>query len=96
MPTYTYRCGKCGHEFDHRQSFSDPFLTICPNCEAEALHRVYKPVGVVFKGSGFYATDNRSPSGLNGKPKSGETEKTTSESSTSKSKSTESKVAESA
>jgi len=36
---------------------------VCPECEEESLHRVYRPVGIVFKGSGFYATDNRSPSG---------------------------------
>ena len=38
-------------------------LSVCPECEEESLHRVYRPVGIVFKGSGFYATDNRSPSG---------------------------------
>ena len=63
MPVYTYRCESCGVEFDHRQSFQDPYLTVCPECGAEALRRVYKPVGIVFKGSGFYATDHRSPSG---------------------------------
>ena len=63
MPVYTYRCENCGVEFDHRQSFQDPYLTVCPECGAKALRRVYKPVGIVFKGSGFYATDHRSPSG---------------------------------
>ncbi len=64
MPIYTYRCENCGIQFDRRQKFSDDPLTICPECEAEALRKVYQPVGIVFKGSGFYATDNRSPSGM--------------------------------
>jgi len=63
MPVYTYRCESCGIEFDHQQSFNAANLTVCPECEEESLHRVYRPVGIVFKGSGFYATDNRSPSG---------------------------------
>lgn len=63
MPVYTYRCENCGIQFDHQQSFNAANLTVCPECEEETLHRVYRPVGIVFKGSGFYATDNRSPSG---------------------------------
>ena len=65
MPTYTYRCKKCGHEFDARQSMMDAPLTDCPVCEGQ-LRRVVGRVGVVFKGSGFYVTDNR---GSNGKGK---------------------------
>lgn len=64
MPIYTYRCEHCGVQFDRRQSFDDAPLTICPECETETLRKVYLPVGIVFKGSGFYATDNRSPSGM--------------------------------
>jgi putative FmdB family regulatory protein len=63
MPIYTYRCENCGVQFDRRQKFSDDPLTICPECEVEALRKVYLPVGIVFKGSGFYSTDNRSSSG---------------------------------
>ncbi|MBT3389197.1 MAG: zinc ribbon domain-containing protein [Chloroflexi bacterium] len=71
MPTYTYRCENCGVQFDRRQKFSDDPLKICPECEEEALRKVYLPVGIVFKGSGFYATDNRSASGMtNAKSKS--------------------------
>lgn len=70
MPVYTYRCENCGVEFDHRQSFQDPYLTVCPECGAKALRRVYKPVGIIFKGSGFYATDHRSPSGQSHKASS--------------------------
>jgi putative FmdB family regulatory protein len=63
MPIYTYRCDNCGVQFDRRQHFDDPLLTRCPECNKEALRKVYLPVGIVFKGSGFYATDHRSPSG---------------------------------
>ena len=63
MPIYTYRCENCGVQFDRRQSFNDEPLKVCPECQKEALRKVYLPVGIVFKGSGFYATDNRSPSG---------------------------------
>jgi putative FmdB family regulatory protein len=63
MPVYTYRCYNCGVQFDRRQAFDDKQPTRCPECGKEALHKVYLPVGIVFKGSGFYATDHRSPSG---------------------------------
>ena len=63
MPTYTYRCESCGHQFDIFQHFTDDALTECPECGKQTLHKVYSPVGIVFKGSGFYSTDNRSPSG---------------------------------
>jgi putative FmdB family regulatory protein len=63
MPIYTYRCENCGVQFDRQQRFSDGPLTRCPECGEDALRKVYTPVGIVFKGSGFYATDHRSPSG---------------------------------
>ena len=63
MPLYTYRCDNCGIQFDRRQHFSDKPLVRCPECGAPALRKLYQPVGIVFKGSGFYATDHRSPSG---------------------------------
>lgn len=63
MPVYTYRCSNCGVQFDQQQKFSDAPLTRCPECDKKTLHKVYQPVGIVFKGSGFYATDHRSPSG---------------------------------
>ena len=60
MPTYQYACtnpeGK--HEFERVQSFSDPAVTVCPECGAP-VRKVYGSVGVVFKGSGFYRTDSR-------------------------------------
>ena len=63
MPIYTYQCDNCGMQFDKHQSFSDQPLTRCPECNKKALKKVYQPVGIVFKGSGFYATDHHSPSG---------------------------------
>jgi putative FmdB family regulatory protein len=76
MPVYTYRCENCGVQFDRFQSFSDPTLTRCPECNKKALRKVYTPVGIVFKGSGFYSTDHRSASGsFNRSSKEGDTEK---------------------
>ena len=63
MPIYTYHCENCGVQFDKQQHFSDDPLKKCPECGKSALRKVYQPVGIVFKGSGFYATDHRSPSG---------------------------------
>lgn len=63
MPTYTYQCDNCGVRFDRHQKFSEKPLTVCPECSKKTLRKVYTPVGIVFKGSGFYATDHRSPSG---------------------------------
>ena len=63
MPIYTYRCENCGVQFERQQKFTDQPLTRCPECGKKELRKVYTPVGIVFKGSGFYATDHRSPSG---------------------------------
>jgi putative FmdB family regulatory protein len=77
MPLYTYRCDNCGVQFDQQQSFNDPPLTRCPECNKKALRKVYTAVGIVFKGSGFYATDHRSPSGQNRSSSEKNTEKST-------------------
>jgi len=58
VPTYAYTCTDCGHAFDIHQSFSDEALTVCPECSGK-LRKVFSPVGVVFKGSGFYRNDAR-------------------------------------
>src|SRR3954462_4994124 len=58
MPTYTYRCDTCGHGFEAVQRFADEPLKECPECGAPS-RRVIQPVGVVFKGSGWYITDSR-------------------------------------
>ena len=65
MPLYVYRCNENGHEFQARQRMVDDPLTECPVCGGP-VRRVVSSVGVVFKGSGFYVTDNRSSS-VNGK-----------------------------
>jgi putative FmdB family regulatory protein len=56
MPTYGYRCGNCGHEFEIHQRMSDEPLTACPKCQGK-LSKILYPVGISFKGSGFYTTD---------------------------------------
>ena len=61
MPTYEYRCESCGRSFDVVQSFHDTPLTVCDVC-AGALRKVFAPVGIVFKGSGFYKNDSRTSS----------------------------------
>lgn len=59
MPTYVYRCEQCGSLIERRQRFHDPPLTECQDC-AGTLRRVLQPVGIIFKGSGFYSTDYNS------------------------------------
>src|SRR5260370_38826938 len=56
MPTYGYRCGSCGHQFEIVQRISEDPLTSCPKCQGK-LSKVLYPVGISFKGSGFYTTD---------------------------------------
>ena len=62
MPVYTYHCENCEHEFEKYQSFSEDALIICPECKKKALRKVYKPAMVLFKGSGYYVTDNKGSS----------------------------------
>jgi putative FmdB family regulatory protein len=59
MPTYEYECTGCGQHIEVFQRFSEDSLTTCRNCGG-ALRKVFHPAGIVFKGSGFYATDSRS------------------------------------
>jgi putative FmdB family regulatory protein len=61
MPTYVYECQDCGVRFERLQSYSDAPLRDCPECNGH-VHRVIQPVGVIFKGSGFYVTDNKGKS----------------------------------
>jgi putative FmdB family regulatory protein len=61
MPLYEYACQECGHRFEVRQGIREDPLTTCPTCGG-AIRRVVQPVGIVFKGSGFYKTDSRSSS----------------------------------
>jgi putative FmdB family regulatory protein len=63
MPTYEYRCTDCGKDLEAVQSFHDDPLTVCPSCQGK-LRKVFSPIGIAFKGSGFYRTDNRSSSSV--------------------------------
>jgi putative FmdB family regulatory protein len=65
MPTYSYHCDTCGHDFEAVQRFADDALTECPQC-GSPIRRVIQPVGVVFKGSGWYITDSRPKSSGDG------------------------------
>lgn len=76
MPVYTYRCENCGVQFERQQSYTDEPLKTCPECRKKSLKKVISPVRVVFKGSGFYATDHKSPSGDISKPPKKEEKKT--------------------
>jgi putative FmdB family regulatory protein len=58
MPTYEYECQTCHERVEAVQKFTDPSLTVCPNCGGE-LRKVFSAVGIVFKGSGFYKNDSR-------------------------------------
>jgi putative FmdB family regulatory protein len=61
MPTYEYKCNKCGHLFEQLQSITSKSLRKCPRCGKSALKRLIGTgAGLIFKGSGFYATDYRS------------------------------------
>ncbi len=58
MPVYEYQCEECGVRFECLQPMSADHVSSCPECGGNA-HRAISPVGVIFKGSGFYVTDNR-------------------------------------
>lgn len=62
MPTYQYACTACDERLEAVQKFTDDPLTVCEACGGQ-LRKVYSPVGIVFKGSGFYRTDSRNGSG---------------------------------
>ncbi len=76
MPVYVYHCDQCDFQFEQQQKFSDKPLKRCPECGKDSLHKVYTPVGVIYKGSGFYSTDHRSSSGANFPSKAKKDEKT--------------------
>lgn len=60
MPTYVYACDTCGKQFEQFQSFKEAPLQTCPcDQQSSTLRRVFQPVGIVFKGSGWYVTDSR-------------------------------------
>src|SRR2546421_8150847 len=98
MPVYGYRCSR-GHHFEVQQRITEPALSQCPECGAPVT-RVFYPVGIVFKGSGFYKTDSRGtststvPSADGSESKGGKTE-TKTDKTDSKSDKTESKPSKS-
>jgi putative FmdB family regulatory protein len=61
VPTYQYACTDCGERSEVVQRFTDDPLTVCSACDGK-LRKVFSPVGIVFKGSGFYRTDSRGSS----------------------------------
>ena len=61
MPTYQYACTDCGDRTEVVQKFTDDALSVCTTCGGK-LRKVFSPVGIVFKGSGFYRTDSRNGS----------------------------------
>ena len=63
MPTYANRCQNCGSEFEKVQKFADAPVKKCPVCGKGPVRRQFQATAIVFKGSGWYATDHRSPSG---------------------------------
>jgi putative FmdB family regulatory protein len=73
MPTYGYRCSKCGHQFEIIQRITEEPLTACPECQGKLSKMLY-PVGISFKGSGFYTTDYKdSGKGSDGSSSNGST-----------------------
>jgi len=66
MPTYQYKCTKCGHTFEAFQSILDKPLSRCPVCKSAVRRVINGGLGVIFKGSGFYSTDNKRGSALSG------------------------------
>jgi putative FmdB family regulatory protein len=61
VPTYQYTCTDCGEPIEVVQKFTDDPLSVCAACGGR-LRKVFSPVGIVFKGSGFYRTDSRNGS----------------------------------
>jgi putative FmdB family regulatory protein len=92
VPTYQYACNDCGEQLEVVQKFTDDALTVCPACEGN-LRKVFSAVGIVFKGSGFYRTDNRASS--TGSSSSSSSNGKSGESKAAESKAAESKPAES-
>ena len=80
MPTYEYACKSCGEHLEVVQSFRDDPLTECPSCNG-TLRKVFSPVGIAFKGSGFYKTDSRPSSSSKSSEKTSSSSDSTSSSS---------------
>jgi putative FmdB family regulatory protein len=81
MPIYEYACTSCGERTEAKQGFDDPPLEDCPHCGGQ-LRKLFSPVGIVFKGSGFYSTDAKAKSGTSSDKSSETKTETKSESKT--------------
>lgn len=68
MPVYEYVCDVCGMRFSHHRHYGDPHPTTCP-AGHQPVHRVFAPPAIIFKGSGFYVTDNGRNGGASRKRK---------------------------
>jgi putative FmdB family regulatory protein len=62
MPTYDYKCRKCGNAFEARQTMSEPMLKSCPKCKGKVDRLIGAGAGLIFKGTGFYITDYKKSS----------------------------------
>jgi len=64
MPNYDYECKSCGYTFEVFQNMSDPLLKSCPKCGKSVRRLIGGGMGIIFKGSGFYVTDNKKSSSM--------------------------------
>src|SRR3954452_8521769 len=63
MPIYDYQCNECGNRFEKMQPITADPIKECPRCGKPGVRRIFHPVGVIFKGSGWYINDSRKSSG---------------------------------
>ena len=91
MPTYEYACAECGERLEAVQKFTDDPLTVCPACQGK-LRKLFSPVGIVFKGSGFYRNDSRVSASNGSKDKQQNGSSAASSSTTEKSSGTDQKT----
>lgn len=75
MPTYDYQCETCGKAFEYFQSMSDDPLSECQECNGSLKRLIGGGMGLIFKGSGFYVTDNKSKNGSKTDSASSESDK---------------------
>ena len=68
MPTYDYKCLKCGNTFEYFQQMNDKKLKVCPKCKGELKRLIGSGSGPIFKGTGFYQTDYKNPAKPSSKP----------------------------
>lgn len=70
MPTYEYKCEKCGHEFEEFQSITAEAKANCPECGSEAKRMISLNSGIIFKGKGFYVNDYKAKNSGSATPSS--------------------------